>query len=71
MVELDNGNFVLRKADSKDEPLVSINFSQEAKDMMFGNDSEVAKVMVSAGAQAVASFHQSRLEAERKHRVIH
>jgi hypothetical protein len=75
MVKLDDGSYALRRASEESEnelaPLVTISFSDEAKEMMLNNDAEIAKVMVNAGAQAVASFHQQRLELERKHRVLH
>ncbi len=71
MVELEDGSYALQKSDADDAPLVTIHFSEEAKEMMVNNDAEIAKVMVNAGAQAVAAYHQNRAEAEKKHRVIH
>jgi hypothetical protein len=75
MVKLEDGSYALRRAseesDQDQEPLVKISFSDEAKELMLNNDAEIAKVMVNAGAQAVASYHQQRIELERKHRVLH
>lgn len=60
IVELANGEFVLRRADGRassveevneknGEPLVSIKFSKEALKFLDGNSSEIAKVMIEAG----------------------
>jgi len=71
MIELKGGEFALRRANSEDVPLVTIQFSDEAKELMLGEGSEIAKVMVNAGVQAVAVAYQSRSEAEKKYRVVH
>ena len=60
IVELANGEFVLRRSDRSStagsslktksvEPLVSIKFSKEALKFLDGNSSDIAKVMIEAG----------------------
>ncbi len=56
IIELDNGEVVLRRADADAEPLVSIRFSDESRHYMMGNSLEVAKIMIQAGIQAAAEI---------------
>ena len=56
IIELDNGEVVLRRPDDDGEPLVSIHFSDESCQYMMGNSLEVAKVMIQAGIQAAAEI---------------
>lgn len=84
IVELDNGEFVLRrsgKSDAKNteknnEPLVSIKFSGEALKFLDGNSSDIAKVMIEAGLLEVEDLiNQYILEEdvslESEPRVLH
>lgn len=56
IVELQNGEFALRRIDDDSAPLVKIRFSREARDMLQDNDLSVAKAMISAGIEAVGSM---------------
>jgi hypothetical protein len=56
IVELDNGEIVLKRADDDAEPLARIRFSEESSLFMMDNGLEVAKVMFQAGIQAAASM---------------
>ena len=56
IIELDDGEFVLKRAEDESEPLVTIRFSEESRVYMMGNGLEVAKVMIQAGIQAAAAF---------------
>jgi len=56
IIELDDGEFVLRRAEDDAEPLVRIRFSDESRLYMMSNGLEVAKVMIQAGIQAAAAF---------------
>lgn len=53
IVQLANGEFVLQRTDSADEPLVSIKFSSEALEFLSSASAEVAKSMIEAGIQEV------------------
>ncbi len=53
IVELPNGDIALRRPDDKDDPLVSIHFSEESKHFLGDIRHLVAKAMIEAGIQAV------------------
>lgn len=54
IVELPNGEIVLRRSDGENEPLLTLNFSEEAKVFLQGNYLDVAKVMFDAGINEVS-----------------
>ena len=56
IVDLGDGEVVLQRADDDSEPLVSIQFSEEASAYLMDNNLEVAKVMIQAGIQAAAKM---------------
>jgi hypothetical protein len=56
IVDLGDGEVVLQRADDDSEPLVSIQFSEEASAYLMENNLEVAKVMIQAGIQAAAKM---------------
>ena len=56
IVDLGDGEVVLQRADDDSEPLVSIQFSEEASAYLMENNLEVAKEMIQAGIQAVAKM---------------
>ena len=65
IVDLGDGEVVLQRADDDSEPLVSIQFSEEASNYLMENNFEVAKVMIQAGIQAAAKMAEmSGLEIE-------
>ena len=65
IVDLGDGEVVLQRADDDSEPLVSIQFSEEASAYLMENNLEVAKVMIQAGIQAAAKMAEmSGLEVE-------
>ena len=65
LVDRGEGEIVLRRADDDAEPLVTINFSEEAMIYMMDNSLEVAKAMIQAGIQAVAIISErADVEAE-------
>ncbi|MEC7517753.1 MAG: hypothetical protein VYD32_05985, partial [Pseudomonadota bacterium] len=62
---LGDGEVVLQRADDDSEPLVSIQFSEEASAYLMENNLEVAKVMIQAGIQAAAKMAEmSSIEME-------
>jgi hypothetical protein len=56
IVDLGDGEVVLQRADDDSEPLVSIQFSEEASAYLMENNLEVAKMMIQAGIQAAAKM---------------
>ena len=65
IVDLGDGEIVLQRADDDSEPLVSIQFSEEASAYLMENNLEVAKVMIQAGIQAAAKMAEmSSVEME-------
>ena len=54
IVDRGDGEIVLQRADSDSEPLVTVNFSDEARIYIMDNSLEVAKAMIQAGIQAAA-----------------
>ena len=65
IVDLGDGEVVLQRADDDSEPLVSIQFSEEASAYLMENNLEVAKLMIQAGIQAAAKMAEmSGLEME-------
>ena len=56
IVELPDGDIVLRRADDDSEPLLNIRFSDEADTNMPEIRLEVAKAMIQAGIQAYAEL---------------
>jgi protein-L-isoaspartate O-methyltransferase len=65
IVELENGEVVLRRADSSEgssEPFVKISFSEEAKALINYQSAQLGRMMISMGLQAVARAHAEALK---------
>lgn len=56
IIELENGDIALRKADSDDEPLLTIKFSGEAVERLQDQKIDVAKAMITAGVQVATDI---------------
>ena len=54
IVELENGEIVLRYVEDKGEPLVTIRFSDESRSYVKQSSLDIAKVMIQAGIQAAS-----------------
>jgi len=54
IVEIAEGEIVLRRADEEGEPLVSISFSEEALYFLNNSRFTVAKAMIEAGLEAAS-----------------
>lgn len=54
IIELESGELAIRNADSDDEPMIKVNFSEELRDKLSGEYLDVARVMLTAGIQMVA-----------------
>ena len=65
IVDLGDGEVVLRRVEGDSESLVSIQFSDEANAYLMGNNLEIAKVMIQAGIEAAAQLAEvNNLEVE-------
>ena len=75
IVELEDGEIVLQRADDDSEPLVRIRFSDESNLYIMGQGLEVARAMIQAGIQAAAAIaEQGEVEVETSSeapRVLH
>lgn len=81
IIELPNGDIVLKRADGDGEPLVSIRFSDESKHYMPDSKLEIARVMIQAGIEAAAEINaeENALSIEElepdeeipEHRILH
>lgn len=52
IVQLSDGSFVLQSSEENEAPLVRIEFSPEAEEMLNGQTTDIARVMIGAGVQA-------------------
>ena len=65
IVDLGDGEVVLQRVEGDSEPLVSIQFSDEANAYLMGNNLEIAKVMIQAGIEAAAQLAEiNNIEVE-------
>lgn len=65
IIDLGDGEVVLKRADEDSEPLVRIKFSDESRVYLMDNGLEVAKAMIQAGIQAAAMIaEQGEMEIE-------
>ena len=75
IIELGNGDIALRKVDSEDEPLLTIRFSDEAKDRLQDQRLDVARAMISAGVQVVTDIESldedEELAMEAEDAILH
>lgn len=73
IVELDDGQVALRRADERGEPLLSVRFSRESLYFLNAAKFEVAKAMIEAGLDAFAEMHEDEfdLHDQSPARVLH
>jgi hypothetical protein len=64
IIEKENGEVVLQKQDEEGAPLVTINFSAEARHILEEHHLDVARVMMSAGLQAVSQLQETLQQAK-------
>lgn len=60
IVELANGDIILRHADSQAAPLLTIKFSDESRQLIADDCISVAKAMIQAGIEAAAEIVNER-----------
>ena len=58
IVDLGDGEVVLQRVEDESEPLLSIQFSDEANAYLMGNNLEIARVMIQAGIEAAARLSE-------------
>jgi len=56
IVDLGDGEVVLRRAEEGSEPVVTIRFSETTQYYLMDNCMEIAKVMIQAGIEAAAAI---------------
>ncbi|WP_432473884.1 hypothetical protein [Amphritea sp. HPY] len=64
IVELDDGEIALRKADSDDEPIMRVNFSDHILEQLHEQHIDVAKVMLTAGIHMISDINQKSEEGQ-------
>lgn len=64
IVQLADGEIVLKRSDKEGAPLVEIRFSEESKEYIGDTGIDIAKAMIQAGIQAVAHLNEDSLEQE-------
>lgn len=69
IVELEDGEIVLRRADEDSEPLLSIRFSKESGQHINEGRLEIAKAMIEAGMDAAGDIVEQ--EAQPEVRTLH
>jgi hypothetical protein len=61
IVQLADGEIVLKRSEEEGEPLVEIRFSEESKAYIGDSGIDIARVMIQAGIQAAAHISESQL----------
>lgn len=64
LVQLENGELALRNADSKNAPLVTIQFNEQVKELLGENTPVVAQSMIQAALVGLLEKQADELEAE-------
>ena len=79
LAQLPAGCIVLRRSDDHDNPIVKIEFSNESKDFLQGQELTVAKEMIRAGIESVSGnvsdlddfFDKQRENFSKKQNIVH
>ncbi len=75
IVELETGEVILRRADGKGGPLVTIEFSEETKVFLNNQIIDVGKAMIGAGMSVVGEmydlYEMDETGQEAGDRIIH
>jgi hypothetical protein len=62
IVRLTDGSFALQSSEDNEDPLVRIEFSESAENLLKDQLSEVAQAMIGAGVQAANFIEDSSFE---------
>lgn len=77
IVEMINGDIILKPAGENKKPLLTIRFSGEAKQYVSNDRIEVAKAMINAGIDALSELKNVKIDLEEEltdipsQRVLH
>ncbi|MBQ0712605.1 MAG: hypothetical protein KBT53_06575 [Porticoccus sp.] len=64
IVVLPNGDIALKRANEKDEPLISISFSDEVQEFLLDAKMDVAKVMIDSGLELFEQLGSESMSME-------
>ena len=70
IVDMVNGDIILKPAGENKKPLLTIRFSGEANKYVSSDRLEVAKAMINAGIDALSDLKHVRLDLEEEHTDI-
>lgn len=62
LVQLKNGDIVLRNSDEPDQPIVTISFSDEIQSMLPDDKMDISRAMVEAGIERFQEIQFDRAE---------
>jgi len=62
LVQLSNGEIVLRNSENPDEPLVVINITDQVVDLMPMDKIDIAQAMIEAGIERYRDLQIERME---------
>ena len=62
LVQLENGDIVLRKSDNHDQPLVTISISDHVENVLPEDKLDIANAMVEAGIERYQEIQFKRVE---------
>lgn len=62
LVKLENGDIALRNAETPDEPLLTISYSEQIKALLQFDQMDVAKAMVEAGMDRFREIQVQRIK---------
>ena len=62
LVHLENGDIALRRADSPEQPMVVIRFSDSSLSLVAPDKMDIARAMVEAGIQRFGDIQSQRVE---------
>ena len=62
IIQLTDGSFALQSSEPNEQPLVRIEFSDEAADMLKDQLTEVARAMIGAGVEAASFVEEATID---------
>ena len=74
LVQLKNGDIVLRNSDEPDQPIVTISFSDAIQSMLPQDKMDISRAMVEAGIERFQEIQFERIEeaaSDNKPDVLH
>ena len=71
IVELENGDVALQKADDDQQELVVIHFSDEVKNLLQQDYVHIARGMIQAGLQMAGQIQEEKGDMEEAPKIVH